>query len=213
MGVAKGSRSSGITNRGSSITNRGSSITHRGSSISWGSSIGSSIGSNWSSSNKGGLDRLNMDVRLSRNLDINIGLGGDLLVDVGLSSILLVDVRLSSILLVDVRLSWDLGIKVGLGGDLLVNVGLSGWGEVGIGHRGVISSSIQTTSNSNRSGSVTSGYRASWESSISGSIGIASGGIRVARVASNTSRVREGILGSSDSQAGKGGDKRLHCDG
>merc|ERR1712106_469812 len=169
MGVAKGSRSSGITNRGSSITNRGSSITHRGSSISWGSSIGSSIGSNWSSSNKGGLDRLNMDVRLSRNLDINIGLGGDLLVDVGLSSILLVDVRLSSILLVDVRPSWDLGMKVGL----------SGWVEVGIGHRGVISSSIQTTSNSNRSGSVTSGYRASWESSISGSIGIASGGIRV----------------------------------
>merc|ERR1712021_70990 len=122
------------------------------------------------------------------------------------------DVVLSSIFFMDVRLSWDLDIKVGLGRDLLVNVGLSGRVEVGIGDGGVISSSIQTTSNSNRSSSVTSSYGASCESSVSGTIGIPSGGIRVARVASNTSRVREGILGSSDSQAGKGGDKRLHCD-
>jgi len=67
-----------------------------------------------------------MDIRLSRNLDINVGL--------------------SSGFLMDIRLSGDLDINVGLSGDLNMDIRLSSGVKVGISNRRIIRSSINTGS-------------------------------------------------------------------
>merc|ERR1719480_180123 len=150
---------SGIGGGGSSIGGRGSSISGRGSSIgghgsSSISSRGGSIG-NWGSSiggHRGGNSSgLLVDIGLSRDLDINVGLGGDLLMDVGLSR------------------------------DLDINVGLSSRVGVGVGHRGVIGGSIDSSIDSGGGG-----ISGNWGGSIgtrgthNSAIGIGSGGSGIA---------------------------------
>merc|ERR1719348_584937 len=118
---------------------------------------------------------------------MDIGLSGDLLMDVGLSSNLLINVGLSRDLLMDVRLSSRV--------------------EVSIGNRGIIGSGIDSTDGGS--------WKSSWETSITSSgIGItSSGGIWVASIANSTGIAsRESVLGTGNSQAGKGGNKGLHSD-
>merc|ERR1712183_882130 len=55
-----------------------------------------SIGSNRGSNGHRGSSSSNVDVGLSRNLDINVGLSSDFLMDIGLSGNLDIDVGLSS---------------------------------------------------------------------------------------------------------------------
>merc|ERR1719516_318739 len=167
--VCRGSNSSGISNRGMSISNWGGSISH------WGMSI-----SNWC---RGNSDWLNVDIRLSWDLDINVRLSSDFLMDIRLSSNLGINVRLSSNLLMHIRLSSNLDINVRLSsnflmhiffsGDLDINVWLSKGVQVSVCYGRIISSSINSSnwgmSISNRLSSITVCI---WTSSIgSGSYG------------------------------------------
>merc|ERR1719320_617853 len=206
---------------GGSISHRGSSISSRGSSVSsWGSGI-----SNWGSSNGNwGSNGLNMDVRLSGDLDINIRLSWDLNMDIRLSSYFLMDIRLSRDLdinvglssgfLMDIRLSGDLDINVGLSGDLNMDIRLSNGVKVSISNRRIIRSSINTgnwgssianwlssiSSISISSTSISCISSSNWNTGISGNSGIASISSR-----SNDSSVSHG-------STGKNGNEGLHCD-
>merc|ERR1719435_683667 len=166
---------------------------------------GSSIadGSNRGSNDRGS-NRLNMDIRFSRDLDINIGLSWDLLMDVRLSRDLDIHIWFSCDLFMDIRLSSDLSINIGLSSDLLMDVGLSCRVKVGIGNRWVIRSCIDSTIDSPI-------YRGCREASIA-SMNTSIGSRETCRVGVSSVSTRENNLGTGHSQAGKVGNKRLHSD-
>merc|ERR1719435_898239 len=163
-------------------------------------------------SNDRGSNRLNVDVGFSRDLDINIGLSWDLLMDVRLSRDLDIHIWLSCDLFMDIRLSSDLSINIGLSCDFLMDVGLSCRVKVGIGNRWVIRPSIDSTiyrgcREASRKGS----REASREASIaSRNTGI--GSRENCRVGVSSISTMENNLGTGHSQAGEGGNKRLHSD-
>merc|ERR1719308_734050 len=133
--------------------------------------------SNWC---RGNSDWLNVDIRLSWDLDINVRLSSNFLVDIRLSWDLDINVRLSSDFLMDIRLSLNLSINIRLSsdflmhiffsGDLDINVWLSKGGQVSICYGRIIGSSINSSnwslSISNRLSSITICI---WTSSISSS--------------------------------------------
>merc|ERR1712212_695797 len=113
--------------------------------------------SNWC---RGNSDWLKVDIRLSRNLNIDVWLSSDFLMDIRLSGNLLINVWLSSDFLMDIRLSLNLGI----------NVWLSKWVQVSVCYGRIVSSSINSSnwgmSIGNRLSSITICI---WTSSISSS--------------------------------------------
>jgi len=178
-----------------------SSVVEGGSDGSLNSSV--VIGShNWSSDNWGSHSNgLLVNVRLSWDLNIDVRLGWDLNMDVRLSRDLLMDVGLSWNLLVDVRLGWDLDIDVGLGGNLNMDVGLGCGVEVGIGHRGVVSGSINSTVDSSRSSSGNS-VVASREAGIASRV----------TIASSIASIANWDLGLNGGKTRQNSDEGLHCD-
>merc|ERR1719495_668855 len=116
-------------------------------------------------SNYWGSNGLNMDVRLSGNLNIdisfswdfsmNIRLSSDLLMDIWLSSDFLMhirfsgkvfmDIRLSSNFLVDIRLSINLDINVWFSSNILMDIRFSSRVKVSISNRWVIKSSVNSS--------------------------------------------------------------------
>merc|ERR1719208_169202 len=131
-------------------------------------------------SNHWGSNRLNMDVRLSGNLNIdisfswdfgmNIRLSSDLLMHIWLSSNLDINIRLSSDFLMHIRFSSNVFMDIRLSSNFLMDIRFSSRVKVSISNRWVIKSSI----NSSNWGSNSS----NWLSSIAISIrvGIASWG-------------------------------------
>merc|ERR1719516_755447 len=179
------SNCSGISNRGMSISNcwvgnwgiaEVVSSVCRGSNSSGISNRGMSI-SNWC---RGNSDWLNVDIRLSWDLDINVRLSSNFLMHIRLSSNLGINIRFSSNLLMHIRLSSNLDINVRLSsnflmhiffsGDLDINVWLSKGVQVSICYGRIIGSSINSSnwslSISNRLSSITISI---WTSSISSS--------------------------------------------
>merc|ERR1719431_1758618 len=108
----------------------------------------------------------------------------------------------------DIRLSSDLSINIGLSSDLLMDVGLSCRVKVGIGNRWIIRPSIDSTIDS----SVDRGCReGSREASIA-SRNTSIGSRETCRVGVSSISTRENKFGTGHSQAGEGGNKRLHSD-
>merc|ERR1711892_411595 len=142
----------------------GSSIGGGGGKVSCCNRSGS-IGSNWSSHSNGS-NRLDVDISLSWDLDINVGLSSNFLMDIRLSGDLGIYVGLSSNLLMDIRLSGDLGINIGLSLNVLMDVSLSSRVEVGISYRWVIDSSIDSSIDSRGSSIAIVG--SDWGSGIGG---------------------------------------------
>merc|ERR1712117_261952 len=113
--------------------------------------------SNWC---RGNSNWLNVDIRLSWDLDINVGLSSNFLMDIRLSLNLDINIRLSSNFLMHIFFS----------GDLDINVWLSKGVQVSVCYGRVISSGINSSNWGSYSGyglsSITIGI---WTSSISSS--------------------------------------------
>merc|ERR1712147_396778 len=101
--------------------------------------------SNGSSSNDWGSNWLNVDVRLSRDLLINIWLSGDLDINVWLSSDLLMDISFSLNLGINIWLSSDLLMDIRLSFNLDINIWLGKRVQVSICYRGIVTSSIDSS--------------------------------------------------------------------
>merc|ERR1719268_247393 len=113
-------------------------------------------------SNHWGSYGLNMDVRLSSNLDINIWLSSDFLMHIRFSGNVFMDIRLSSNFLMDIRLSINLDINVWFSSNFLMDIRFSSRVKVSISIR---ASSIGSSS-----------YRGCSSISIGSRVGIASWG-------------------------------------
>merc|ERR1719184_427534 len=133
--------------------------------------------SNWC---RGNSNWLNVDIRLSWDLDINVGLSSDFLMDIRLSGNLLINVGLSSDFLMDIRLSLNLDINIRLSsnllmhiffsGDLDIDVWLSKGVQVSVCYGRIISSGINSSNWGSYSGYGLSSITISiWTSSISSS--------------------------------------------
>merc|ERR1719208_558529 len=163
-------------------------------------------------SNHWGSNRLNMDVRLSGNLNIdisfswdfgmNIRLSSDLLMHIWLSSNLDINIRLSSDFLMHIRFSSNVFMDIRLSSNFLMDIRFSSRVKVSISNRWVIKSSINSSN---------------WLSSITISIGASSIGSSSYRGCSSIaigSRVGIASWGNDTSlcggQTGKDSNKGSH---